>query len=448
MEKFFDDITEVSPHPNKKSNSLEAFEGFITNGIYDMLDFNRRDPDMYLTWRNLDLTVDIKSYQYLFFCKTKTTQHLIKNNSGYAKSGECLAILGGSGAGKSTLLNILADRFEKKGNMKYNRDVRLNKEPVTWDKFKNITGFVMQKAKFFSDLTVREILKFNSYMKFGQIRKPDIRRKVQGVIDFLKLTNAQDTMVGGLFRKSISGGEQKRLNIGSEMIRDPKILFLDEPTSGLDSYTSYLIIQRLRELARKNNMIIIYTIHQPSINAYHLFDNLMVLHQGKTIYFGSAAALTDFYQRMGIRPIGYKSPSELLIAAAIKNNPILETPFFTDNPLHIEQDLIEIGKIMLNIKMDKKINRPSFCRQFSLMTKRNFQNYIRNPMTFHIRIGQTIFLAIIFVLMYGGLDELNLEKPITINNRLGAYYFSSAIVYVGYFLLTVLICILISSTRA
>ena len=61
--------------------------------------------------------------------------------------------------------------------------------------------------------------------------------------------------------KGISGGEKRWLNIGFELLSNPKVLFLDEPTSGLDSYTSYIIVKLLWDLARAKNMLIVYTIH-------------------------------------------------------------------------------------------------------------------------------------------------------------------------------------------
>lgn len=67
----------------------------------------------------------------------------MNNVSGYAKSGECLAIIGGSGAGKSSLLNILADKFERDNSYKFEGRVLLNGEVMNYEKFKHIIGFVM-----------------------------------------------------------------------------------------------------------------------------------------------------------------------------------------------------------------------------------------------------------------------------------------------------------------
>lgn len=56
-------------------------------------------------------------------------------------------------------------------------------------------------------------------------------------------------MVGGHFKKSISGGEKKRLAIGVELISDPQCLVLDEPTSGLDSHNAFNVLMLLKNLA-------------------------------------------------------------------------------------------------------------------------------------------------------------------------------------------------------
>ena len=179
-----------------------------------------------------------------------------------------------------------------------------------------------------------------------------------------------------------------------------------------------------------------------------MFDNLMVLNKGKTVYFGSAKSLQDHFASIKYMKTGYVPPSEVLINAAIKGLPIIDTPFFEENAIQNKQSLEEIENNISDVIINKSINRPSFCRQFGLMTMRNFKNYIRNPMTFHIRIAQAIFLSAVFALMYGNLAPVDLMNPITINNRLGAYYFVGCIIYVGYFMLTALICKFRRSSRA
>lgn len=77
----------------------------------------------------------------------------------------------------------------------------------------------------------------------------------------LKLQRAADNVVGSVERKGISGGEKRRLNIGVELLNSPVVLFLDEPTSGLDSYTSYIIVRLLSDIAKALNYLIMYTIH-------------------------------------------------------------------------------------------------------------------------------------------------------------------------------------------
>jgi ATP-binding cassette subfamily G (WHITE) protein 2 len=77
---------------------------------------------------------------------------------------------------------------------------------------------------------------------------------------------------------------------------DPQVLFLDEPTSGLDSLTSYIIVSELKKLAHRQNKTIIMTIHQPNSEIYELFDDLILLLEGKLIYHDDAQNITDYFE--------------------------------------------------------------------------------------------------------------------------------------------------------
>ena len=85
-------------------------------------------------------------------------------------------------------------------------------------------------------------------------------RRVDRILDELKLTKCQNTKIGGELMKGVSGGERKRASIGVELITNPSLIFLDEPTTGLDSFTALQVMQTLKELAQGGRTVIT-TIH-------------------------------------------------------------------------------------------------------------------------------------------------------------------------------------------
>lgn len=101
------------------------------------------------------------------------------------------------------------------------------------------------------------------------------------------LEECAENKIGNWHLRGISNGEKKRLSIGLEILTQPHVLLLDEPTSGLDSASAFYVIQALSNIAR-NGKIIICSIHQPSHETFNLFDDLLLLSSGETVYFGEA----------------------------------------------------------------------------------------------------------------------------------------------------------------
>ena len=100
----------------------------------------------------------------------------------------------------------------------------------------------------------------------------------------LGLNEVGHLKVGSPLDKSISGGQRKRLNIALELIREPSILYVDEPTSGLSSRDSEKIMDLLKGLTLKG-CIVFVVIHQPSIEIFRQFDQLLVLDKGGYLVF-------------------------------------------------------------------------------------------------------------------------------------------------------------------
>ena len=110
-----------------------------------------------------------------------------------------------------------------------------------------------------------------------------------------------DTLIGNdQFKKTISGGQKKRVSIGVELISDPQILVFDEPTSGLDSHNSLIIATILARLAKQEGKMIITTIHQPSTLIFQRMDKLLLLNQGSLIYYGQAKDIVSYMEQLTI----------------------------------------------------------------------------------------------------------------------------------------------------
>lgn len=112
-------------------------------------------------------------------------------------------------------------------------------------------------------------------------------------MEILKLKKCLNTFVDQL-----SGGEKKRLSIGTELITNPPIMFFDEPTSGLDSSSSVQVISHLKDLVDTGRTIIC-VIHQPSSRLLSFFDDLYVLSEGQCIYSGPMDDMLGTFKQAG-----------------------------------------------------------------------------------------------------------------------------------------------------
>ena len=120
-------------------------------------------------------------------------------------------------------------------------------------------------------MTVRECIDFSSKLRVTAKNEEERIKKVDQLIQELRLDKCQNTKIGGPLIKGISGGERKRTSIAVELITNPALIFLDEPTTGLDSYTSQQLQNILANLAKQGRTIV-QTIHQPNSDIFNNFD--------------------------------------------------------------------------------------------------------------------------------------------------------------------------------
>lgn len=153
-----------------------------------------------------------------------------------------------------------------------------------------------QEDVLLGTLTVRETITYSAMLRLSShITKDELHETVENTISEMGLQDCADHLIGNWHLRGISGGEKKRLSIALEIITQPHLLFLDEPTSGLDSAAAFFVVQVLKNVARGGRTII-SSIHQPSSEVFTLFDDLLLLSNGETVYFGDAESAIQVYK--------------------------------------------------------------------------------------------------------------------------------------------------------
>lgn len=234
--------------------------------------------------------------------KSPILKTILNEVSGLAKPGEILALMGPSGSGKTSLLDALAGRSKiNSGEIMFNK---MKLTTAVMKKLKSKIAYVKQNDIFFTHLTVRDQLTYTALLRLpSSYPRQKKHAEVNRILDQLRLNKCADTPI-----KMISGGERKRVNIGTELLTDPKVILLDEPTSGLDSTSAVALIDMLIRLGRDFKKTIITSIHQPSSAVFHSFDKLMYLADGNTVYFGAPRESLTYLANIGYpTPDGYNA---------------------------------------------------------------------------------------------------------------------------------------------
>jgi ABC-type multidrug transport system ATPase subunit len=296
-----------------------------------------------------------------------SNKKMLKNISGQIYSGEALAIIGSSGAGKTTLLNFLS-KTEKNKNLNYKGEIFINNQTATNEIMESISAYVKQDDILEASMTPLEVLLFTAKLKLANLTNEDIEIKVDDMINKLNLNNAKTIRIGNELIKGISGGERKRTSIALELIGDPNIIFLDEPTTGLDSFNAFEVVKNICELAKKDNKLIIFTIHNPQSEVFGLLDKLCILADGNTVFFGDTKDSLNCFEKIFHIPcpINY-NPFEHFIEVTSLDSEFLKKnnkKFYKENKYYNKNDYTNSNNDIDNDNEDQ-LNKTEFDFEFN-----------------------------------------------------------------------------------
>ena len=198
--------------------------------------------------------------------------------------GTAFVLLGRSGAGKSVALRHIIGLIKPDAGRVLVADHDIGSLGARdLSELRKHVGFLFQNAALFDSMSVGENVEF-PLRRHTRLSGREIRDRARQKLTAVGLADAYEKMPAEL-----SGGMKKRAALARAMALDPDILLVDEPSAGLDPITSHEIDELLVARKRAGTTLAVVTHNIPSARA--IGDELALLHQGRIVARGTAAAL-------------------------------------------------------------------------------------------------------------------------------------------------------------
>jgi len=313
--------------------------------------------------------------------------------------GEFCGLMGTSGAGKTTLLRTALGYYKPSGGV-----VRVNGKNLhtEYDRFRTSLGYVPQEDIMHADLTVEQSLTYSAKLRLGNnLSGKEIDDRINNVLSDLGLFTSNPEIRTTRISQ-ISGGQRRRVNMAIELLVDPSIFFLDEPTSGLSSQDALEVMTMLRRLSDMGKIVLL-TLHQPSLEAYKLMDNIIFLHKGgRMAYFGATYPDSLAYTNPHLSEAELTTPDLALSALEKKAPEQWQRDYQTSTQYsqYVTQRL-QTCAFETEEAASRKTGRGSFLRQWRILTTRNVRIKLQDTMNTAILLLQAPIIALLITLICG-----------------------------------------------
>uniref|UniRef100_H0UTE5 ATP-binding cassette sub-family G member 8 n=1 Tax=Cavia porcellus TaxID=10141 RepID=H0UTE5_CAVPO len=420
--------------------------------LQDSLFSSENDNSLYFTYRGQSNTLEVRDLTYQVDMASQvpwyeqlaqfripwmthknqdSAEQGIQNLSFRVQSGQMLAIIGSSGCGRASLLDVITGR-DTGGKMRAGQ-IWINGQPSTPRLVRKCVAHVRQHDQLLPHLTVRETLAFIAQLRlprsFSQAQRD---KRVEEVIAELRLRQCADTRVGNAYVRGVSGGERRRVSIGVQLLWNPGILILDEPTSGLDSFTAHNLVKTLSRLAKGNRLVLI-SLHQPRSDIFRLFDLVLLMTSGTTVYLGSAQHMVQYFTSIGHPCPRYSNPAdfyvdltsidrrshELEVATREKAQSLAalfreKVRGFDDFLWKVEPRELDVGTCVASPALpcdncQTPSEPPGVIQQFTALIRRQISNDFRDLPTLLIHGVEACLMSLIIGFLYYGHGDTKLS---------------------------------------
>ncbi|MCJ1308910.1 hypothetical protein MMC25_002565 [Agyrium rufum] len=231
---------------------------------------------------------------------------ILQDFEGIVEAGEMLVVLGPPGSGCSTFLKTIAGETH---GFHVDDQSYLNYQGISAKKMhNNFRGEAIYTAEVdvhFPQLSVGDTLDFAAQARAprhipGGVSRRDYARHMRDVImAVFGISHTLNTRVGNDFVRGVSGGERKRVSIAEAALSNAPLQCWDNSTRGLDSANALEFCKTLRLSTDLRGATAAVAIYQASQSAYDIFDKVIVLYEGRQIYYGPTTAAAQYFFDMG-----------------------------------------------------------------------------------------------------------------------------------------------------
>ena len=320
--------------------------------------------------------------------------NLIKDNNLKIGKGSFVAVVGPSGCGKTTLLKIIAGINEQSSGK-----ITWNERDLAEQDFSPIElGYVPQFSIAYDELTVQESITIAINIRVKTKDKSHSQNIYNRIVNHTGLDKLSDRRV-----KVLSGGQKRRLSLALELVTNPRVLLCDEVTSGLDPKSENEIVSLMHSLSKDSDRTIINVTH--SLNNLDLYDSVIVLYDGFTVYHGPPSNLNHYFS---------VSSAEEIYPTLTKRENIEWHESWKKHSSKYEDPLLSRQTNSIEIhNQEQLLSQASAAKQFHALTLRKWKIFLRDRTQIVLHLGMLFLFPILVVLF--GLDGI--DQPKTIPNQ-------------------------------
>uniref|UniRef100_A0A8C2YA67 ATP-binding cassette sub-family G member 8 n=1 Tax=Coturnix japonica TaxID=93934 RepID=A0A8C2YA67_COTJA len=402
----------------------------------DSIFCSEEDNSLYFTYSGKSNVLEVKQLNYQvnlasqipwyeklkqmqLLCKSGPDSHvsIIQNLNLKVHSGQMLAIIGSTAGGKTSLLDVITCRHH--GGKIKSGQIMINNKPSTPQLVKKCIAHVRQDDRLLPHLTVRETLLFIAKLRLPACFSDSQRKKrVEDVIAELRLRQCANTRVGNEYLRGISGGERRRVSIAVQLLWNPGILILDEPTSGLDSFTAHNLVITLSRLARGNRLVLL-SLHQPRSDIFQLFDLVLLMTSGVTVYSGTAKDMVQYFTELGYPCPRYSNPADFYVDLTSIDKHTTEkemeslkrantlASLFQEKIKDFDDFLWKAseGDSAVTTTSKQSDQLPGVLKQFTVLLSRQVSNDFRDLSTLLVHGFEALVMSLLIGFLYYGHEE-------------------------------------------